>query len=390
MTASAKTKVAMILAIVAVAMIGGQASAQHLISSKAGFVNRVDGKVYILRADSLDGERGRASLGTQMRDGDLLMTETESKAEVLLNPGSYLRMDGKTEIIARGTALDEVRFELKSGTIIVEISEIDKKMPIEIITANGSVYARKMGLYRFEALAGSTRVAVRQGELILGSRDLALANKGYKIKKGNIASLTGNDPTLAKLDRDAIDEFDVWSFNRAQALVAANHSALRASRTYGSLAYGWIFDPIFGTYTFIPRNGLIWSPYGFGFFNSFGNCWTCFGWSPYGWGYNPYGRPNGNSGGMGGGGGTTGLPPRVIAGNDRAPIQRSMEGRRIDSSGLFDSRADGFGGASRGISMPSTSSATSVIAAPAPSRSTGAAPAASSGGGGRPSMPSRP
>lgn len=388
MKISAKTLLATSAVMFCLAVIGGQASAQHLISSKAGFVNRTDGKVTILRADSLDGERGRASMGTQMRDGDKLMTEQESKAEVLLNPGAYLRMDENCEIIARQTNLTEIRFELTAGTIILEVSDLDRKLPLEIITPNGSVFVRKVGLYRIEALGNSTRLAVRQGEMILGSRDLALVNKGFKIKKGNVANLTSANsvPMLAKLDRDSIDEFDVWSFNRAQALVAANHSALRSSRTYGSLAYGWIFDPIFGTYTFIPRGGLLWSPYGFGFFNSFGNCWTCNGWSPFGWGYNPYGRPRDNN--NTGGGGTPNLPPRVIAGNDRAPIQRSMEGRRIDSSGLFDSRgSDGFG-SNRGMSMPSSSSSTSVIAAPAPSRG-GDAGGASSGGG-RPSMPSRP
>ncbi len=373
-------------ALACLAVIGGEVSAQHLISSKAGFVNRADGKVYILRADSLDGERGRASLGTQMREGDRLMTELDGRAEVLLNPGSYLRINEKSEILARSTDLAEVRFELKAGTIIVEVSDVDKKMPIEIMTPNGSVFIRKMGLYRIQAFADSSRIAVRQGELILGgTRDLAIANKGYKIKKGKVASLTSGNamPALASLDKDLIDEFDVWSFNRAQALVAANHSALRMSGISGRLAYGWMFDPFFGTYTFIPRNGLIWTPYGFGFFNAFGNCWTCYGWSPFGWGYYPYGQPRGGTSG-----GSPGLPPRVIAGNDRAPIQRSMEGRRIDSSGLFDSRAsDGFGASSRSIGLPSSSSP-SVIAAPAPTR--GASTGATSSGGGRPSMPSRP
>src|SRR5438105_1364154 len=75
--------------------LGQGASAQHLISTKAGFVNRVEGKVFIQRQDSENGEPGRASLGTQMRDGDWLITAADSRAEILLNPGSYLRMDEK-------------------------------------------------------------------------------------------------------------------------------------------------------------------------------------------------------------------------------------------------------------------------------------------------------
>ena len=48
-------------------LLTGVGVAQHMISSRAGFVNRVDGAVFIQRQDSDDGERGRASLGTQMR-----------------------------------------------------------------------------------------------------------------------------------------------------------------------------------------------------------------------------------------------------------------------------------------------------------------------------------
>ena len=59
-------------ALLAVASIA--ANAQHLISTKAGFVNRSEGKVFILRADSEDGSKGRVSLGTQMRDGDRVIT----------------------------------------------------------------------------------------------------------------------------------------------------------------------------------------------------------------------------------------------------------------------------------------------------------------------------
>ena len=49
--------------------VAGSASAQHLISSKAGFVNRADGTVYVLRHDSEDGKAGRASLGTSAPSG---------------------------------------------------------------------------------------------------------------------------------------------------------------------------------------------------------------------------------------------------------------------------------------------------------------------------------
>src|SRR5262249_23771928 len=78
-------------------------NAQYLISTKAGFVNRADGKVFIQRSDSVDGEKGRASLGTQMRDGDTVSTAATSYAEILMNPGSYIRLSENSEIRAVNT-----------------------------------------------------------------------------------------------------------------------------------------------------------------------------------------------------------------------------------------------------------------------------------------------
>ena len=66
--------------------LNANASAQYLVSSKAGFINRADGKVYILRTDSEDGQPGRASLGTQMRDSDRLTTQADARAPNPQNP----------------------------------------------------------------------------------------------------------------------------------------------------------------------------------------------------------------------------------------------------------------------------------------------------------------
>ncbi|MCI0524024.1 MAG: FecR family protein [Acidobacteria bacterium] len=356
------------------------ANAQYLTSAKAGFVNRVEGKVHILRVDSEDGEKGRASLGTQMRDGDRISTTAGSFAEVLLNPGSYLRLSENTEVRAINTNLGSVRFELIEGSVIAEVGEADKKAPIEILTPQGTLTIAKDGLQRIDARESATLVSVRQGEIHLGTREEFAAKKALKIKRGKVATLTGSPaPELAKLDKDKMDGFDVWSFSRAQTLTAANVASLRRGRAMSAFAGGWYYDPFYNCYTFMPYRSRFFSPYGFGFFN---NIYDCYYYNPYYW----YGY--GNRGGYGGGGGgSVNTPPaRVVTGVDRAPIRREAEGRSIDNSSVFSSRSGGFGdfGGSRTISSPSSSSSSSTISAPAPSRGE------SSGGGGRSSMPSRP
>lgn len=378
-----------VVTIALLAMASIAANAQHLISTKAGFVNRVEGKVFILRADNVDGSKGRASLGTQMRDGDRIFTEAGSFAEVLLSPGSYLRVNENSEVRADSTSLTQIRFEVVKGAAIAEVatateqvSTINKNSPLEIVTPHGTVSIAKDGLYRFDLVETNTLVQVRQGELYIGDRDQFLANKAMKVKRGNAVKLTGSPvgkDDVAKVNKDVSDGFDVWSFNRANTLMAANVSALRRSRTMNSLAYGWIYDSFYNCYTFIPRNGLWYSPYGFGFFNSYSG--LLYYW-PYGY-YPYYGNPYGNGGGTGG---SVNLPSRVIAGNDRAPIQRQIENRRIDTGSAFgaDRGSSDFG--SRSISTSSAaSSSVSTISSSAPVRSE--APASS---GGRPSAPTRP
>ncbi|MCI0336345.1 MAG: FecR domain-containing protein [Acidobacteria bacterium] len=381
---SIKFLIATFATLLLAAFLDSSATAQHLVSSKAGFVNNAYGKVFILRQDSEDGEKGRASLGTQMREGDRLSTETGSMAEVLLNPGSYIRINEKTEVRAVNTAFSQVRFELIKGSVIVEVGEVEKKAPIEIITPHGSLFITKAGLQRIDARGEMTSVAVRQGEIYLGTLEQVLANNAFKVGRGKVAQLTGaKEPLLAKIDKDTIDNFDLWSFKRAETLMAANVMALRQSRRSGALAYGWLFDPFSSCYTFIPRRGAFWSPYGFGFFNAYGSCYTCSYW-PYGYGYGGYGY-GGRGGGTGGG---NNPPPRVIAGVDRAPVRREIEGRAVNTVSGVDSGSRSSGGdfgSSRSISSPPTSSSTSTVSSPAPSRGD----SGSSGGGGR-SLPGRP
>lgn len=344
-----------LLLLLVVGGLGQAVSAQHLISSKAGFVNRAEGKVYIQRQDSAEDEEGRASLGTQMRNGDQLRTAADSHAEVLLNPGSYLRMNEKTEVRALNTSLAEARFELLKGSVIIEVSELDKKTPLEIVTPQGPVAIAKLGLYRIDAEGSATAIRVEKGELTLGTRDQLLAGGGTKVGSGKIASLDGDStkrPDIAKAGNFFPDEFDNWSFQRAEMLVAANHSVLSQNRTLSLLSFGWMFDPFYNCYTYIPGSRRFNSAYGFGFFNGFSYC-SC---------SMPYYYPYYGSGPYSGGGGTVSnslrpsTTPRVAPGtvaDGRTPIHREIPpSRQIDPGARVTHNSD-FGGG-RSVDMGSS------------------------------------
>jgi FecR-like protein len=325
---------------------GVVANAQYLISTKAGFVNRVEGEVYILRAAGEDGEKGPASLGTQMRAGDRLSVAANGFAEALLNPGSYLRLSENTEIRAVNIDFDSVRFELIKGSVIAEIGQIDKKTPIEIVTPHGALTIAKAGLSRIDAKGSSTLVAVRQGEIHLGTRDYFMTNQSLKIKRGKVVTLTGpawpGPSDIAKLDTDAVDKFDTWSFDRAQALTTANVRALSRS---GVLTSGWYYDQFSNFYTFVPSRSWFWSPYGFGFFNNYRDCHS---YTPYYSGGNYRGQGRNASGAQ--------VSPRVVSGNDRGAVTRSTDRRSIDTDYGSRSGRSGDSGWSRGDSSSSSTS----------------------------------
>lgn len=384
---------------------GAQVSAQYLVSTKAGFVNRTDGKVSILRAEGEAGQAGRASLGTQMRDGDRLLTEANSRAEILLSPGSYVRLDQLSEVRAVSTDWSQMTFELVRGSMIIEVGidpqpvngfvptgnrTVTKKTPLEVVTPQGGFFVAKDTLVRIDAKTAATWVAVRQGEIRLGTRELVASGKAEKVKRGKLVRLSGvAQPEFAKVDKDNVDALDVWSFSRAQTLVAANLAALRQNSVLAQT--GWFYNSFYGCYTFIPRSGYLVSPYGFGFFRNWADAYW---YDPFfgGYGYPYYGnggRGNNNGNNTGGGVAMPNLPPRTIAGIDRESIRREIPNERgITTNDNGFGRADMSGRAvdlgSRGVSTaPATSSPASapvmVDAPPAPARS------GNSGGG----MPSR-
>ena len=310
-------------------MLSFSVQAQYLISSKAGFINRVEGKVTINSAGNSLEATGKASMGSQMNEGDSIVTEADSNAELLLAPGSYLRMSEKTEVKAVRTSLDNTRFDIVRGSAILEVGEIDKKIPLEIGTLRTVVTLNKVGIYRFDVSGTDVAVSVRRGEALIGTREQALSGSAKKIGNNKVYRLIGDgQPQTAKLSSKVFDAFDQWSYLRSEALVAANYSVLQRSRSRNSMLSGWIYDPLSNGYTFIPSSWLFLNGYGFGFYRSYSNCDMCYYYPGGGYVNGYYG------GGSGGGSVATNIPSRVNSTNrdgDRVQTSRTdVQSRNVE------------------------------------------------------------
>ncbi|HYE76254.1 MAG TPA: FecR family protein, partial [Blastocatellia bacterium] len=180
----------LLVSLFVIAGISAAISAQYLISTKAGFVNLVDGKVRIQQSGANADETQKAKQGSQLSDGDRLITEAGAFAELLLSPGSYLRLNENTEVVAANTSLSATRFAITQGSVIVEVGEIDKKTPIEIETPGGVISVAKIGIYRFDVKGEQVSVSVRKGELFLGSREQLVAKTATKVKSKKFVRLS--------------------------------------------------------------------------------------------------------------------------------------------------------------------------------------------------------
>ena len=86
--------------------------------------------------------------------------------------------------------------------------------------------------------------------------------------KGGRTLLVGSSLTTDKFNKNkSKDELYLWSEQRDYRLALANISAARGINTNSYASSMWAWDPWLSMYTFLPRYGRIYSPYGFSWYS---------------------------------------------------------------------------------------------------------------------------
>lgn len=257
---------------------------RFVISARAGGVNAVTGKIGVHSKGSSDWEP--LTIKDNLEGGDVVKTGLDGRVEILLNPGSYMRVAENSEFELTSNSLDNLEVRLIRGTAIVEATGADDtELLINITTPHAKMAIVRRGLYRVNVVPGDlTEVIVRKGRLLLSDPEA-------KIKAGQKLIFSGTSYSVAKLtdaEKKEIDNFDLWSKERAGVVAKANQQItsrdrrmLRAgfsddwmSRFSPRLGGFWFYDSIFGCYTFLPFYAGWGSPYGSNYSRSFfGGYW---------------------------------------------------------------------------------------------------------------------
>jgi hypothetical protein len=258
---------------------------KYLISAQAGGINFVSGNVMVVR----QGGTRQQSLMDQdnLESGDVVTTGMGGRVEVLLNPGSYMRVAENSEFEMSDTSLDHLRIKLLRGSVIIEVvGTDDTQLSLQVDTPQTYAVIVKRGLYRINVLPTSaTEILVKKGRALVGAT--AAVIKGGKMIMVSGGSTTG----VAKIDKRAKDSLELWSRDRAEYLASVNrrlpsgsvYAAMSIFNAEWTSSYNyngtsrfsggvWVRDG--NCFVFVPVAGRGWSsPYGFAY--PFGYRYCC-------------------------------------------------------------------------------------------------------------------
>ena len=252
----------------------GQNREKFVISAKAGGINAVTGQASMHGKGETDWQQ--LMITDDLQAGDRVQTASDGRVEILLNPGSYLRVGGNSEVELSNNSLSNLEFRVLRGTAVVEASGVEEtQMLINISTPHARLAIDRQGLYRLNVVPDdATVLIVRKGRVILDSHT--------KVKGGNKVVFSATAVSVAKLtdeEKKAEKELAIeqWSQHRAETLAKANQrinnrmltSAFSAANSdffwFGGFRRSglWFYNSRAGCYTFLPYGYYsASSPYG--------------------------------------------------------------------------------------------------------------------------------
>ncbi len=196
--------------------------------TEGGVANVIEGSATYFHGESMQPLNARQ----KFENNDEILVGENSRIEILLNPGSYLRLFPNSRIRFIDLSPDNLKFKLIKGTAVIEIliepfepgdpsfTDVRNKLtfyqPVTVLTPDAEFVTARGGIYRCDVnYDGRSFLKVTRGVAVV---------KGDLIKEGMSTALGDRVPVIDKFDKKREDEIDSWSRKRALALVALNKS----------------------------------------------------------------------------------------------------------------------------------------------------------------------
>jgi hypothetical protein len=216
-------------------LLGLPALAQSVISAHSGLIHFADGSVF------LDDQRVEQKAGKfdQIKNGSELRTQ-DGRAEVLLTPGTFLRMGPNSAVRMISNELDNTRVELLNGSAMLDQgSDTLANTSVTILYNLDQTHIKMPGRYRFDA--APPQVKVETGDVEVTAAD----GKSVEAGAGSVVAFEGK-LAARKLLNDAgfsnPDDLDNWNSARDHSIAAGNLDAAASTDLSGAID-GWQKDP---------------------------------------------------------------------------------------------------------------------------------------------------
>jgi hypothetical protein len=227
-------------------------------------VNYVQGQAFI------DGQAvSPAMIGSAQLQPNQSLATQNGKAEILLTPGVFLRLGAGASL--RMVSPNPPTMLLERGHAIVEADQADHVVDhsnVQVQLGGATIHIEKHGLYDFNAISNAVRV-------FDGKAVVMQAGRKVDVDGGHEVFLTSGPFKAQKFDRNVpTDDLYQWSQGRSGFLAEANVGVAQAyvpgAAYYGLSPWngdGWYWNPWYSAYTFIPGDGIFFSPFGWGFYS---------------------------------------------------------------------------------------------------------------------------
>lgn len=186
------------------------------------------------------------------------------RAEVLLTPGVFLRLDENSSIRLLSSRFSDTQVELLGGSAILEVTETVPDTAVTLIYQSWRVRVPQKGVYRIDTEPARIRVYKGEVEVATDGRTETVAVRDGEVLP--LAAVLVAEPSTTFGN----DDFKYWAMSRSQAISADN-----------TIAAGIVDDPsqtdssglALGGYSYFPLTGIpsldIGNPYGLSFWSPF-------------------------------------------------------------------------------------------------------------------------
>jgi hypothetical protein len=224
-----------------------------------GTVNYVEGQV------ALNGQNLSAkSPGSALLETNEVLDTGQGKAELLLTPGVFLRMGDNSEVRMVSPGLADTRVELVKGTAMLEVAELFKENDLSVMVDGSTTRIEKNGLYDFQTQPAAVSVLDGKATVSEGTAYVTL-KKGHEVLVSDVQPLKSQGLNKEAVEADPLYR---WSKLRSEYEAEANVDTARMVVVNGGwYGAGWYWDPFWSFYAFLPGDGMLYSPFGFGFYS---------------------------------------------------------------------------------------------------------------------------